>query len=225
MLKEKNLVNFGQIPRKKNTMSFLQKLKNKIEERGAENIVQAMEREDNNPLTKWGRLGNALFFIVFALSGLPVMYFTYPWLVNGVESENWPTTDGVVTLSEIYDVRGNKGGVTYGAEILYEYYVSDKRYLGNHVTSAGQSSSSDLDYAQYLINKYPNGTKVTIYYNPNKAEEAVLEPGFHWFDLFPFGMGLIFSLIGLIGFIWSLKNFNEPPKKRTYNEEPNDKKW
>lgn len=58
------------------------------------------------------------------------------------------------------------------AEVTYEYWVNGKRHASNRV-SIGENPGDD-EVAETL-KRYPVGARVTVFYNPSKPHEAVLE--------------------------------------------------
>ena len=91
---------------------------------------------------------------------------------------------------------GSKGGTTYSAEVTYAYQVAGTNYTGDKV-SIGQMSSSS-DYARGIVNRYPAGKKVSVYYSPDDATDAVLETGIHGGTWICFGVGTAFTLFGIL---------------------------
>lgn len=148
-------------------------------------------------------------FILFILIGLVISYFTYSLLINSFESKNWPKKEGVILSSEFVSSIDSDKKPIYTAEILYEYYIENIKYVGNSVTVGGLTYTSNPNYAQLLINKYQKNTKVEVFYNPKNPEQAVLEPGFNWLASLPFLIGIIFSFVGLIGAIVMIKKFKQ----------------
>lgn len=77
-------------------------------------------------------------------------------------SNNWPSVMGTITKSgpSLYSQEG------YDPMIYYEFEDRGKRCKSNNVqfSHAFELSASDADS---LIAKYPVGSRVTVYYNPN----------------------------------------------------------
>lgn len=94
--------------------------------------------------------------------------------------------------------RGNKGGITYHAEVLYRYTVNGQIKTSNQV-SFGSYGSNNPAHAQSVLNLYPSGRKVTVYYSPDDPDKAVLEPGAGGFTFFLPVFGLVFLSVGLAG--------------------------
>lgn len=100
------------------------------------------------------------------------------------KAASWSQTSGKVLSAKAVSRRvrtaetrsgAEKGGdeqLRNFAEIRYEYRVNGKRYTGQRV-SIGEDLG-DHDVAGTL-QRYPQGSGVTVYYNPANPSEAVLE--------------------------------------------------
>ncbi len=150
------------------------------------------------------RLGSFIFFFIFLLAGILLSFFTINWVTDGLESKNWPAVEGTIISSEFISSRNSEDKPSYSAEIIYEYFINSEKYLSNSITSGSQSSSSSPRSAQGLVNKYNEGEKVKVYFNPEDPGKSLLEPGFHVTDALPFVFGIIFVLVGLVGILYSL---------------------
>ena len=64
----------------------------------------------------------------------------------------------------------------YGAEVRYTYEVGGQRYESDAIGLVS-GRSGDPSNARKKVAKYPKGSKVTAYVNPDDNEDAVLEKG------------------------------------------------
>lgn len=90
-------------------------------------------------------------------------------------SEGWPTAPGVVTRSR-YDA-----GDTVrprGLLLEYDFTVSGQPYRGTRVHFGHSGPFVVLNEAYVVQDRYPEGSAVTVYYNPRDPYNSVLEPGF-----------------------------------------------
>jgi len=94
-------------------------------------------------------------------------------------SLHWENTKGEITRSEIKITRG-KNGKTYQPVINYKYQVYGTEFISKRVYYGSNVSTSSQTRAQKLIDNYPVGQKVTVYYDPMKNTRAVIEPGARW---------------------------------------------
>ncbi len=98
------------------------------------------------------------------------------------EARDWPDVEGKVisARAEVRQVKVMDGERADGhrfeernfAGITYEYIVAGKTYRNNRV-SIGEDRGN-FEVAETLA-RYPVGKAVTVYYNPNRRSEAVLE--------------------------------------------------
>lgn len=92
----------------------------------------------------------------------------------------WESTGGTV-LTSYKTARRENFQKFEDAEITYEYEVNGKTYRSSVIKASGDMSgdtnkkgASDVDR---LIEKYPGGSSVTVYYNPSMPKMACLEQG------------------------------------------------
>lgn len=96
---------------------------------------------------------------------------------QGIESEKWPHTKGVIISNEIEVKPGDKKNSTphYLVHLKYDYQLKDTRYTGTTITFKGMDGSKEG--AQELSNQYPVGRTVSVYYNPSNNKDTTLEVG------------------------------------------------
>ncbi len=143
-----------------------------------------------------------VFGLLFMAVGIGVTIWAAVTLRRASASTDWPTTEGKVISSEVESHKGGEGGTTYGAEVLYEYSVSRTTHSGNKV-SFGDYSSSNPGHAREIVNKYPADETVTVHYNPERPEVAVLEPGGSSIIYLPLGFGLVCCVVGFFAVVGS----------------------
>lgn len=134
--------------------------------------------------------------MTFLLFGLVTLSFGYQTFQKGIESENWPSTDGIILSSHI-GTHHSKDSTTYGASITYQYTVEGLNYTSDRV-SFGYGYSSDYGAASRLVQDNPPGKIVTIHYDSQNPSEAVLLNGVDNGSLILIAFGSIFLLIGVI---------------------------
>ena len=124
-----------------------------------------------------------VYAMLLAPFGLVVFAAGYKYLEVRAASD-WPSVPGkvVVSKSEVRKVKvvdssreaGHRFEDRNFANITYEYSVAGQSYRNNRV-SIGEDRGN-FEVAE-TIARYPVGKAVTVYYNPNKRNEAVLERG------------------------------------------------
>ena len=129
------------------------------------------------------------------------------------ESRGWPNTQGTITSSYIKKENrkdsNNRYKTTYYPKVNYQYQVEGKYYSCNRIAFGGVSGGK-RSKAKKVVDRYPSGKKVTVYYNPQDPGVAVLKAGFSWGALFAFLTGLIFFGVGIMFYRISRRNKEEP---------------
>ncbi len=124
-------------------------------------------------------------------------------------STNWSTVNGIVFRSEVKITRessrsGGTSRTTYSYQPLvsYQYLVNDKQFTGETIR---YGLVTNKPRAEKTVGKYPLKTEVIVYYNPDKPEQSVLEPGYSGGLLFMPVMGLVVIGCGLLSayLIWT----------------------
>jgi hypothetical protein len=110
-------------------------------------------------------LGGGLFF---AGLGIVAVGLAVVVLRRGTASRRWPHTEGTVEHCEV-DADGSP------VWIRYVYRVHDIEYHAGGV-SYGDDPQTQKGW-QRLAQRYPLGSRVRVYYDPDHPRRAVLEPG------------------------------------------------
>ncbi|MGA2677811.1 MAG: DUF3592 domain-containing protein [Sedimentisphaerales bacterium] len=142
------------------------------------------------------RIAGKIIPLLLMFIGAYVLYFGCRDILRANQSRTWPTAQGVIQNSSIY--RGSKGA--YWAKVMYDFTVNATAFNGNRV-AFGDYGSSILSHAQGVVNRYPKGKAVIVYYDPKNPQACLLEPGVKVQTWFLPGFGLVFLAIsGLIAF-------------------------
>jgi hypothetical protein len=136
------------------------------------------------------------FLWVFIAIGIAMLGVGLNLVFQSLRCKSWPTTQGTIQSAEIGQHRGSKGGTSYSADVSYGYSVRQTHYTGTKIAFGMMSASAS--YARGVLNRYPVGAKVPVYYSPNDPGTAVLEPGIHGGVWICFGVGSVFVLFGIM---------------------------
>ena len=112
-------------------------------------------------------------------------------------SAYWDNTTGEITRSDITTTT-SKNGTQYKANINFKYQVYGTEHTSKRVYYGSNVSTSSKSRAQKLIDKYPLGQKVNVYYDPMKNSRAVIEPGARWELKLFVTLAALFIIIPLI---------------------------
>ncbi len=139
-------------------------------------------------------MAKKILYSLFTVLGIGAMCVGIWLLAWGSLSNSWPSTTGRIFSSHLSSSRDNDGA-TYGAAVTYEYYIGAQRYFSDRV-SFGDYNSSDSRHASGILSRYPEGTIVTVYFNPLRPSMSVLEQGAGGGAFIPLGLGAAF-----VGFV------------------------
>lgn len=117
------------------------------------------------------------------------------------QAGSWLSTMGTVMYSSIEWRRGSKGSSVAYPVVQYTYQVMGQMLQGRKVMPGPESGGS---FAHKVVERYPAGAQVMVYYDPNNPSDALLErgmPGYiKWLwvaliitDLFLCGMAVVMA--------------------------------
>lgn len=97
-------------------------------------------------------------------------------------TRDWQTAPGRIIGSEaeeyrawVSDSSNPRLRTFYRPTIVYLFSVNGRDYIGDRITFGGQAGWSASIFFRYRLARYPEGSQVTVYYNPANPSEAVLE--------------------------------------------------
>jgi len=111
-----------------------------------------------------------MFFIGGLVIGIPILLIWFFMRRQAQASLRWPKVPGRIVDSRMTQTRDADGDVSEVASVTYAYTVGGTPFQGNRV-SIGSGN------ARASVQKYPAGTDVQVFYDPNKPSSVVLEPG------------------------------------------------
>jgi hypothetical protein len=120
----------------------------------------------------------AIAALVFAAFGLASLVWSAWNVVQALDSRRWPAVGGVIVASQLQRVPTD-GGFGYRPAISYRYEVRGWRFISSRIQFGDRLVLSWSRRAQRILQKYPVGMRVSVRYEPDDAEEAVLEAGIH----------------------------------------------
>lgn len=91
-------------------------------------------------------------------------------------AQSWPGTMGVVTMSTLQIRRSSNNSRSEVPVVGYQYQVDGQSYTGGTIKAGEQYFNVRLwGEAQKVIDRYPVGAQVMVYYNPANPAESALE--------------------------------------------------
>jgi hypothetical protein len=115
---------------------------------------------------------------------------------RGIDSHKWPSTTGLIVESQIRKYFVPRiGSTSYSANVTYQYKVGREKHTSKRVYFGArfkeEGSALDLTY------RYEDGRKVPVYYDPDKPQLSVLEPGTEPANAYRFMWGLLAMSAGV----------------------------
>ena len=118
-------------------------------------------------------------------------------------SVNWPTVEGKVTDAKIHAFRDKEKHMNYMGRVWFGYQVNGTNYSSEKISWGGRPYSPVTTGAQQVLDRYPIGSPVQVYYNPQKPKQSVLEPHekgglstLTWIMVACVILGLVFTPLG-----------------------------
>ncbi|UCE25362.1 MAG: DUF3592 domain-containing protein [Candidatus Zixiibacteriota bacterium] len=138
----------------------------------------------------------SLYFLC-AAGGAVLAAIEIETVLRGREMRTWPTVPGVVTESEVVGDRAIR------PRVVYDYTVDGTIYRSEsdlRVPMFG-GRRKKYDVATKLVAKYPVGSQVTVYYQPDSVARSTIVPEVPWDVYGKLGLGVLLCLIGMTGLI------------------------
>ena len=116
---------------------------------------------------------------VFIGVGLFMLFRLYSNFRKAKQSKNWMTTTGKVLFSDV-DVQYSSNSdddtsKTYGAKVVFGYDVVGMHYEKDRIAFNTGVRSSNYKKHAAIAAAYPVGQALTVYFNPDDPDDAVLE--------------------------------------------------
>lgn len=118
--------------------------------------------------------------ITFTIIASLLFIFLYVKKENTLQNEsaNWQATEAVVSSSNVRrDWNKNSGTpkTLHHFELQYNYKVGETSYLGKRYAFHGNPSFSNKKEAEKLLEEYPVGKSITVYFQPDNPQESVIK--------------------------------------------------
>ena len=140
------------------------------------------------------------------LIGLFLMHRGGKNLLEAYNSKSWNQTEGTITISEVRPLASIPSSSMRNpvpvAHIEYTFVVNEITYTADR-RSFNDYGSDVRDQQQNIVDRYPVGKKVTVYFDPGNPQHAIIEHNIPFVFYLTFAGGLFFGLIGYL-FIFKL---------------------
>ncbi|HEY6328656.1 MAG TPA: DUF3592 domain-containing protein [Blastocatellia bacterium] len=117
----------------------------------------------------WVVLGMA---VLFGAIGTIALAATGRLRLRQKQALSWPSVPGKITANSVSRHEDDES-LWFHCDLRYQYSVDGHSYEGRALAAGG--SSGDEKGANEEHRRYPLGSIVTVYHNPRKPQDAVLE--------------------------------------------------
>lgn len=151
-----------------------------------------------------GKSDRGLIFLILGMfaAGIFLMGLGGYEIKGSRESGSWPTAQGAISSSSVSKRTArdsdHRTKITYYPKVGYHYQAEGKKYFSTRIVFGVGESGGSMKWAQKIVNRYPVGKKVTVYYNPEDPQYGVLESGFTWRSLIVLLAGIAFFAVGVL---------------------------
>jgi hypothetical protein len=129
--------------------------------------------------------------VILAVTGLGVLVWGFRRMQQSSAMKDWPTTQGTIRSSTVVsreaaplnaeesyddDAPKPKPQVLYRPDVEYTYTVNGETYTGNLI-AFDVTEVSSKQHAQAQAARFVPRAPVTVYYDPEDPQHALLEPG------------------------------------------------
>jgi hypothetical protein len=146
-----------------------------------------------------------IFLAVFVPIGLYLSWYGYSSYRQSQASVSWPTVAGTVTTSKVTIEEDAENEPCYIGDIEYRYVVKNVEYRNNDVV-IGPSACSESE-ANEIVRKYPARAEVKVFYDPDRPQVSLLEPGANSGSIVFIIVGLIWTAITSLLLLATLRSF------------------
>ncbi|MEI7687928.1 MAG: DUF3592 domain-containing protein [Planctomycetota bacterium] len=147
--------------------------------------------------------------VLAILIGAASIYYARQNQLKRRAAQAWPTAPGQILTCRVYEEKNrDKDGSTstqYRRSIEYEYAVGEKTYRSKRIDFGNESIYHLKGSCERALQPYRAGATVPVYYNPDNAEDAVLDVKkgsaltLYCVGVLFLGVGLLFLYFTLIG--------------------------
>lgn len=179
------------------------------------NLFSKKRGERRTGSSKSGSIGLVLFFLAFTgFGGL----FLYLILMSMVVPEWRANNEYLQTTCEVLATRigqseDDDGDANFRPEIQIEYEVRGQRYV-TWTYDATMVYTTNRQSSEEIIERFEVGQQYPCWYNPSDPSQAVVARGYTWFPWLMLALPLVFIFIGVVGLVWSLRNWGKSAERQ-----------
>ena len=145
-------------------------------------------------------LGINFISIALYIASVLIIGQDFRYLVKVAKSGKWPSTEGVIERVMVFRKREDRS-VSYNVDVTYTYEVEGQKFTNHQIKldfTHGARTFTPKIFAMMKTEKYEEGNKTSVYYDPRNPNESILEHGISYFSFF------IMLITGISLFIFGL---------------------
>jgi hypothetical protein len=169
-----------------------------------------MARKNNTEQEKPSRFVGIVTAIILLIGPLPLIVYGVSRVVDAAVGlaaareanaarETWFNAAGEITHSEIVEEKSLLGSV-YRVKVDYEYVTDFGTFTGSYITFNDQPFPKRSE-AQAVLDSFEVGSSVTVFYDLNQTENAVLSLSAPGGTIAALVMGLVITLIFIVPYV------------------------
>ncbi|WP_319522571.1 DUF3592 domain-containing protein [uncultured Desulfosarcina sp.] len=119
-----------------------------------------------------GKADRGMLFLILGMfvAGVVMMAWGGLEIKGSRESGSWPTAQGTISSSSVSKRTtrdsNHRTKTTYYPKVGYHYQAEGRKYSSTRIAFGVGESGGSMKWAQKIVNKYPVGKSVAVYYNP-----------------------------------------------------------
>lgn len=155
-------------------------------------VMTATQSKSPESKSKRPHLAAIVGAFVFSAAAFAIEVMTIRDFVRAVQIQYWPTTEGIVTHSELIEEPGIKR--RFEARVEYDFEVAGRAFNASGIRTRGTGTEHRF-VAQSTVDAYPIGKQVTVYFDEANPGRSYLEAGPDWLSYFLIISPLVFCIV------------------------------
>ncbi len=144
-----------------------------------------------------GPLYGRLFALIVIIAYLAFFYITVRRTVQGLRVLWWKRTNGTITRSDL-EVQVGSEEIYHIPQVTYTFEADGGSYTGKRIAIVGRHAKpAGAEVAYEIVQQYPVGKTVTVYYPADNPEQAVLKSGLSLLWLIRYALLIIIPVFTL----------------------------
>jgi hypothetical protein len=149
----------------------------------------------------------AILAVVCLVIGLPFFFFGRAELPKSRAAETWIETEGTMISSRVVessyrDPDTGQWEYTESPELSFKYTAEGRTYEGYKLTPVNSSGGAP---AKDIVDRYPAGAQVTVYYDPEDPSDAALTNESSIIGYVLMAIAIVMSLIAVPFAVWAVR--------------------